>query len=58
MHLDILTPERKIFQWRCIQHILPGVQIIGYLLDNHAPMVALGKGQLKILKDGIIQEDI
>ena len=52
MHLDILTPERKIFNGDIMGVILPGVAGYFELLDNHAPIVAaLGKGQLKILKD-------
>ncbi|MBK7587817.1 MAG: ATP synthase F1 subunit epsilon [Bacteroidetes bacterium] len=57
MHLDILTPERKIFNGDIMGVILPGVQGYFELLDNHAPIVAaLGKGQLKILKDKTTQE--
>ena len=52
MHLDILTPERKIFNGDVYGVMLPGVEGYFELLDNHAPIVAaLGKGQLKILKD-------
>jgi F-type H+-transporting ATPase subunit epsilon len=52
MKLDILTPEKKIFNGDVLGVILPGVQGYFELLDNHAPIVAaLGKGQLKIIKD-------
>lgn len=52
MQLDILTPERKIFNGNVYGVLLPGVQGYFELLDNHAPIVAaLGKGQMKILKD-------
>ncbi|MEZ5046441.1 MAG: ATP synthase F1 subunit epsilon [Chitinophagaceae bacterium] len=52
MQLDILTPERKIFHGSVYGILLPGVQGYFELLDNHAPIVAaLGKGQMKILKD-------
>ncbi|MBL7755497.1 MAG: ATP synthase F1 subunit epsilon [Bacteroidota bacterium] len=52
MHLDILTPERKIFNGDVYGVLLPGVAGYFELLDNHAPIVAaLGKGQMKILKD-------
>ena len=57
MHLDILTPERKIFNGDVYGVMLPGVEGYFELLDNHAPSVAaLGKGQLKILKDKNTQE--
>ncbi len=52
MHLDILTPERKIFNGDVYGVLLPGVQGYFELLDQHAPIVAaLGKGTMKILKD-------
>ena len=52
MHLDILTPERKIFNGDVYGVQLPGVSGYFELLDNHAPIVAaLGNGQMKILKD-------
>ena len=57
MKLDILTPEKKIYDGDVLGVILPGVQGYFELLDNHAPIVAaLGKGQLKILKDKNTQE--
>lgn len=57
MKLDILTPEKKIYDGDVLGVILPGVQGYFELLDNHAPIVAaLGKGQLKILKDKSAQE--
>lgn len=57
MHLDILTPERKIYNGNVQGVLLPGVQGYFELLDNHAPIVAaLGKGQLKILVDKTTNE--
>jgi F-type H+-transporting ATPase subunit epsilon len=52
MKLEILTPERKIYQSEVYGIILPGVQGYFELLDNHAPIVAsLGNGNMKVLKD-------
>ncbi len=52
MHLNIVTPERKIFDGEVYGILVPGVQGYFELLDNHAPIVAaLGRGSLKILKD-------
>ncbi len=52
MKLDILTPERKIFEGDVYGILVPGVQGYFELLDNHAPIVAaLGIGNMKILKD-------
>jgi F-type H+-transporting ATPase subunit epsilon len=52
MKLDIITPERKIFEGDVYGLIAPGVEGYLELLENHAPIVAaLGTGTLKILKD-------
>jgi F-type H+-transporting ATPase subunit epsilon len=52
MHLNIITPERKIFDGEVYGILVPGVEGYFELLDNHAPIVAaIGKGDLKILKD-------
>jgi F-type H+-transporting ATPase subunit epsilon len=52
MKLDIITPERKIYQGDVYGIIVPGVSGYFELLDNHAPIVAaLGNGTIKILKD-------
>jgi F-type H+-transporting ATPase subunit epsilon len=52
MKLDIITPERKIYQGEVYGIIVPGVSGYFELLDNHAPIVAaLGNGIIKILKD-------
>ncbi|MBI2730982.1 MAG: ATP synthase F1 subunit epsilon [Sphingobacteriales bacterium] len=54
MTLEILTPERKIFSGEVYGVQLPGISGSFEVLDKHAPLVsALGKGQLKILKDKI-----
>lgn len=52
MTLNILTPERKIFEGEVYGILVPGVQGYFELLDNHAPIVAaLGIGRMKVLKD-------
>ncbi len=52
MQLDILTPERKIFEGKVYGLLVPGVQGYFEILENHAPIVAaLGSGRMKILKD-------
>ena len=57
MHLDVLTAVQIILNGDILGVILPGVAGYFELLDNHAPIVAaLGKGQLKILKDKSNQE--
>jgi F-type H+-transporting ATPase subunit epsilon len=52
MKLDILTPERKIYEGEVYGIIVPGINGYFELLDNHAPIVAaLGNGNMKVIKD-------
>jgi len=52
MHLEILTPEQKIFSGEVRGILLPGAEGYFEILENHAPIIAsLGKGKMKILKD-------
>ena len=52
MHLDILTPEKKIYSGTVYGVQLPGISGLFEVLDKHAPMVsALKNGSLKILHD-------
>lgn len=52
MQLDILTPEKKIYEGDVYGIYLPGVSGYFEILDKHAPMVAaLGEGEMKILTD-------
>ncbi len=48
MHLEILTPEKKIFEGEVTIATLPGADGSFQVLDNHAPLVSL-------LKEGIIE---
>jgi F-type H+-transporting ATPase subunit epsilon len=58
MTLNILTPERKIFEGEVYGILVPGVQGYFELLDNHAPIVAaLGNGRMKVLKDKNTSEE-
>jgi F-type H+-transporting ATPase subunit epsilon len=45
MHLEILTPEKKIFEGEVISATFPGADGSFQVLDDHAPLVSL-------LKDG------
>ena len=52
MILEILTPDKKVYSGDVLGVQLPGITGLFEVLDKHAPLVsALGKGQLKILKD-------
>jgi F-type H+-transporting ATPase subunit epsilon len=58
MILEILTPEKKLYSGNVYGVQLPGIGGLFEVLDKHAPMVsALGKGNLKILKDKTITEN-
>lgn len=52
MHLEILTPEKKIFTGDVYGVQLPGITGLFEVLDRAAPLVsALKEGRVKILKD-------
>ncbi len=52
MNLEILTPEKKIYEGDVYGIILPGISGSFEVLDKHAPIVsALKAGKLKILTD-------
>lgn len=43
MHLEIITPDRKIFEGDVTLATLPGSDGSFQILDNHAPLVSLLK---------------
>jgi F-type H+-transporting ATPase subunit epsilon len=52
LHLEILTPERKLFSDEVYGVQLPGVSGSFEILDRHAPLVsALKSGSIKVLND-------
>jgi F-type H+-transporting ATPase subunit epsilon len=52
MHLEILTPEHKVYSGEVYGILLPGTEGIFEILDRHAAIIAsLGKGKMKVLKD-------
>ena len=49
MHLEIITPESKIFSGEADAVQFPGIDGLFQVLNNHAPIIsALGKGVIKI----------
>lgn len=49
MHLEIITPETKIFAGEVEAVLLPGLDGLFQVLKGHAPIIsALGKGKVKI----------
>ena len=49
MHLEIITPETKIFTGEIEAVQLPGLDGLFQILKGHAPIIsALGKGNVKV----------
>ena len=52
MHLEVITPEEKVFDGEVTAVTLPGAKGAFQVLKNHAPLIsALGKGLLLINTD-------
>ncbi len=47
MHLEILTPEKKIFEGDVTLATFPGTDGSFQIMDNHAPLISL-------LKEGLV----
>lgn len=41
MHLEILTPEKKLFEGEVTIATFPGVEGSFQVMDNHAPLISL-----------------
>ncbi len=56
MYLEIVTPDKKIYEGEVKVATFPGIDGSFQILNNHAPIIsALGKGDLSIVdKDGKI----
>lgn len=48
MYLEILTPEKKVFEGTVLSATFPGSDGSFQVLDNHAPLISL-------LKEGIVE---
>jgi F-type H+-transporting ATPase subunit epsilon len=48
MHLEILTPEKKIFEGDVLIATFPGADGSFQIMDNHAPLISL-------LKEGVVE---
>ena len=49
MKIEIITPEKRLFEGEADLVQLPGIDGLFEILNNHAPMIAaLGKGRVKI----------
>jgi F-type H+-transporting ATPase subunit epsilon len=48
MYLEIMTPEKKIFEGNVSSATFPGTDGSFQVLDNHAPLISL-------LKEGVVE---
>jgi F-type H+-transporting ATPase subunit epsilon len=48
MHLEIVTPEKKIFEGEADSATFPGADGSFQILNNHTPLISL-------LKDGVVE---
>jgi F-type H+-transporting ATPase subunit epsilon len=48
MHLEILTPEKKVFEGNVTIATFPGTDGSFQVMDNHAPLISL-------LKEGVVE---
>jgi len=48
MHLEILTPEKKVFEGEVSIATFPGADGSFQVMDNHAPLISL-------LKEGLVE---
>ena len=48
MHLEILTPEKKIFEGDVVIATFPGADGSFQIMDHHAPLISL-------LKEGVVE---
>lgn len=57
MKLEVITPEKKLFEGEVKAVQFPGINGSFQLLENHAPIIsALGKGKIKVDLDGSYKE--
>ncbi|MCC5923554.1 MAG: F0F1 ATP synthase subunit epsilon [Crocinitomicaceae bacterium] len=59
MRLEVITPEKKLFDEEVLSVSFPGLEGSFQVLDNHVPIIsALSAGKIKVdLKDGKIDFD-
>ncbi|MCE7044282.1 ATP synthase F1 subunit epsilon [Dyadobacter sp. CY312] len=56
MHLDIITPDKKVFNGEATAVTLPGSEGQFQILNRHAPLVStLGKGDVVVEVSGVKQ---
>jgi len=52
MKLEIITPDKKLYEGTVKSAVFPGSEGSFGVLDNHAPMIAtLGNGKIELIED-------
>ncbi len=52
MKLEIITPEKSLFEGTVSEMVVPGTDGLLGILDNHAPLIStLAKGTVKVKAD-------
>lgn len=58
MKLEIITPEKKLYEGNVKSAVFPGNEGSFGILDNHAPMIAtLKAGKVEIIEDSNAKVD-
>jgi F-type H+-transporting ATPase subunit epsilon len=56
MHLEIITPDKTLFEGTAKSVTLPGTDGSFQIMENHAPIIStLTTGKIKIVTDGDTQ---
>ncbi len=58
MHLEILTPEKKVFEGDVTIATFPGADGSFQIMDNHAPLISLLKEGFVEYKGKNVEENI
>jgi F-type H+-transporting ATPase subunit epsilon len=59
MHLDILTPEKKLYSGEVAHVEMPGIDGNFGVLGNHAPMIsALKEGVMSVAQNQALSADV
>lgn len=58
MHLEILTPEKKIFEGDVTIATFPGADGSFQVLDNHAPLISLLKEGTVVYKGSGLNQNL
>lgn len=58
MKLEIITPEKKLYEGTVKSAVFPGAEGSFGVLGNHAPMIAtLKKGNIEIIEESNTKKD-